>query len=219
MRELSVSQSYLICTLNERGKLPAISSEASVCLLAGGVIDLIFSNSIAIGADKKLCVTGELDEKNQHLCSLYTFIKESKPMKIDRLASEYAFSTSDKRLKLLMKDIGTSLASSGYVIAENGGFFGKTPCFIPDKKIVDHIIQNIRAELLEDGTVSDSMIALVSLMDKSKQIKKYFSKYEKDQLKKRLKEIKDSDSNKLVKEMVDYIEVLMVVIVASSSSH
>lgn len=212
MKDLSVSQSYLICTLNQNGRLPALTTESPVCLLAGALIDLIFANSLSVGKDKKICVTGELAEQHQYLNSLYTFIKESKPMKVDKLANEYEFAFSDKRSKLLFNDIGTSLVDLGYVTAENGGLLGKTPAFIPDTTIVDNVIQNIRTELLENGTVSDNIVALVSLMDKSNQIKKYFSKYEKDELKSRLKEIKDSDSNKMVKEMVDYIDSMMAII-------
>ncbi len=215
MKDLSISQSYLICALNKSGKLPALSLENPVCLLAGGLIDLIFSKIIVVGQDKKLCITSELGEENQYLSSLYAFIKESKPMKVEELASEYAFSLSDKRLKLLVKDIGTSLVALGYATTGNIGLLEKTPCFIPDRKIVDNMIQNIRAELLESGTVSDNMITLVSLMDKSNQIKQYFSKHEKDELKARLKEIRESDSNKLVKEMMDYIDTLMVLVAAS----
>lgn len=214
MKDLSVSQSYLICALNENGKFPALSTESPICVLAGALIDLIFFKSVGIGADKKLCITGELNEDNQYLKSLYTFIKESKPMKIDGLAHQYTFTFSDKRLKSLINDVGTSLSVLGYATTENGGLFGKTPCFIPDTKIVNNVIENIRAELLETGTVSDNMIALVSLMNKSNQVKQYFSKHEKDQLKSRLKQIKDSDANKLISEILDYITTMIVITTA-----
>lgn len=78
---------------------------------------------------------------------------------------------------------------------------------------------DIRAELLEDGQVSDEIVALVSLLEKSGQIKKYFSKYERDQLKIRLKEIQNSDANKLVKVMVDCINTLFVVVMSTTASH
>lgn len=218
MKDLSISQSYLLCTLNESGKLPALSTEIPVCLLAGGLIDLILAKSVAVGTDKKLAIVGKLSEENQHLSSLYTYLKESKPMKVDGLVSQYAFTFFDKRLKLLIDEVGVSLSVLGCATAEAGGVFGKTQCFIPDKKTVDHVIQNIRAELLEDGVVSDNMIALVSLMDKSNHIKRYFSKYEKDQLMARLKEIKDSESNKLVTEMVGYIDMMIAVVVATTGA-
>ena len=219
MRDLSVSQSYLICALNKNGKLSTLCVESPVCLLAGGVIDLIFAKSIAIGEDKKICIIGELGENNQYLSSLYTYIKESKPLKVEDIAANYAMTFSDKRLKTLIQDVGTSLVTLGYATAEQGGLLGKTLCFVPDSKIVDNVIQSIRAELLEKGTVSDNIVALVSLMEKSNQIKNYFSKHEKDELKLRLKEIKDSDSNRLVKEMIDYIEAMIVVIAVAGTAH
>lgn len=215
MKDLSVSQNYLICALNESGKLSALNM-GPVCLLAGGLIDLIAAKSIAIDDDKKLRVTGGLGEEYQYLNSIYTFIKDSKPMKIDQLALEYAFTFSDKHIKALFNDVGTSLAVLEYVSAENGGLFGNTPRFIPDMKIVDHVIQNIRAELLENGALSDTIIALASLLDRSNQMKRYFSKYEKDQLKERLKEIRNSSANKLVKEMIDSIDTMIAVIAATA---
>lgn len=218
MKDLSVSQSYLICALNKYGKLPSLSLESPVCLLAGGLIDLIFAKCIIVGEDNKLYVINDLTEEHQYLNSLYTFIKNSKPLKIEKLASEYTFTFSDKHIKLLIKDIGASLVSLGYATANNVGLLRKTACFIPNTKIIDNIIQNIRAELLENGAVSDNTIALVSLMDKDKQIKKYFSTYEKDELKLRLKQIKDSDSNKLVKKMIDYIEMMVFAVIVSSTA-
>lgn len=219
MNQLTISQQYLLCVLNEKGKLPSFSTEIPVCLLAGSLIDLILAQCVAVGKDKKLAVTGELTEDNRHLSSLYIFIRESKPMKVEKLASEYAFSLSDKRLKLLIKDVGMSLKALGCASLESGGLTGNAPRFIPDKRAVDNVIQNIRAELLEDGAVSDEIVALVSLMEKSSQIKKYFSKYERDQLKARLKEIQSAESSKLVKEMVDYINTMFVIIASTSGAH
>ncbi|MCG9969594.1 hypothetical protein L9W92_16445 [Pelotomaculum terephthalicicum JT] len=38
------------------------------------------------------------------------------------------------------------------------------------------MIQKIRAELLENGTISDETVALVSPLEKSRQLKKYLSR-------------------------------------------
>lgn len=212
MDDLSVCQEYLLCSLNEKGNLPALSTEVPVCLLAGGLIDLLFSKSIAINEKKQFHIIGDLKSENQHLQSLYEFINEAKPMKVDQLVSQYAFTFTDKRLKLLIKDIGSSLVDKSYATADTKGFFGNSVSFIPNVEAIDRVIQSIRAELLEDGVLSEDMIALVSLLEKSNQIKRYFSKYEKEQLKLRLNEIKKDPSNKLVKEMIDYIEMMMVLI-------
>lgn len=219
MNQLSVSQQYLLCVLNDKGRMPSFSIEIPVCLLAGSLIDLILAQCVAIGKDKKLAITAQLDEDNRHLSSLYHFIKDSKPMKVEKLAAEYAFTLGDKRIRQLEQGVGASLKALGCVSLKQGGLTGSSPRFLPDKAAVDSVIQNIRAELLEDGQVSDEIVALVSLLEKSGQIKKYFSKYERDQLKARLKEIQNSDSNKLVKEMVDCINTLFVVVISTTASH
>lgn len=214
MKDLSISQKYFLCVLNDKGKLPSIDATIEVCILAGSLFDLMFLDCVKVGEDKKIYINKELDSSLQHLESLYAYIQESKPMKVDKLASEYYFSFNEKRKKQLFSNIGTSLVTSQVATYEKGGFFGNVDFYFPNRKYVDNIIENIRAELLEDGCVSDDIIALVSLLEKSNQIKRYFSAYEKDKLKIRLKEIKESDSHKVVKEMVDYIDGLIAVFVA-----
>lgn len=214
MKDLSISQEYLLCILNEKGKLPALDFGIEVCILAGSLFDLIFSECVKIGDDKKIYIDGELNSNLNHLKTLHTFIKESKPMKVDKLASEYIFSFNDKRKKQLINDIGNSLVDLGLATYEKGGFFANTDCYIPKKEYVDRIIESIRAELLELGNVSDDMIVLVSLLEKSNQIKRYFSAYEKNKLKARINEIKGTNAHKVVKEMVDYIDGLIAVFVA-----
>jgi hypothetical protein len=61
------------------------------------------------------------------------------------------------------------------------------------------IIERIRAELLEEGSVDEQTVALSFLLKETKMLKEYFSNYERDQLKKRLKELKDNESLQWVK--------------------
>lgn len=214
MKDLTISQKYYLCALNEKGRFPALSMEVPVCILAGGLLDLILSNCVAIGENKKMKILDTLNDENRHLSSLYTFIKESKPMKVEKLTSEYILTLRETKLKQLLSDISTSLVEIGYVTPALGGLLGRSPCFIPSSTAVDGIIQNIRAELLDGGAVSEDIIALTSLMHKSNTLKQYFSSYEKDQLKDRLKEIKDTPFNRLVKEMVQYVETVIIVAVS-----
>ncbi|MEE0776966.1 MAG: GPP34 family phosphoprotein [Bacillota bacterium] len=210
---LTIAQSYLLCALTERGKLPVLNNDVQVCLVAGGLLDLLMEGSIGFNEKKKLYVKGDGITQHSDLKSLCDYIRNAKkPMGVKRLASDYVFTFSARRLTQLLEDIGCSLATMNFV--ENEG----NRRFLPKAAAVDHVIQSIRAELLEEGTVSDEMVALVSLMDKSGQLKRYFSKYEKDQLKVRLKEIKESASHSLVKEMVDYIDLLMAAAASSAAS-
>jgi hypothetical protein len=210
MKNLSVSQSYLLCVLNEKVKLPTFSTEISICLIAGGMLDLIFAGIVAIDK-KKLHVIGNIDNNNQYLKSLYDFIKNVHNVTLEKLVSEYCFSFTNKRLTKFVEDVGETLVKEQCATSEKGGFFGNSTYFIVNPKEVDHVIQTIRAEILESGTMSEEMIALASLFEKSGQLQRYFSKYEKKQLKERISEIRKESSNKLVKEMVDYINTMIAV--------
>lgn len=210
MKNLSISQSYLLCVLNEKGKLPTFSTEVSVCLVASGMLDLITAGVIAID-NKKLQVIGDIDNNDQYLKSLYDYIKDTHKVTLEKVATEYCFSFTNKKLNALLEDVGETLVKEQVATSEKGGLFGNSTCFITNPKEVDRVIQAIRAEILENGTMSDEMIALASLLEKSGQLQRYFSKYEKKQLKERIAEIRKDSSNKLVKEMVDYINSMIAV--------
>lgn len=218
MNDLTITQEYLLCSLNEKGSLPLLGTEIPICLLAGGIIELFQSQCVAFNEKKKIIITNDLNPNLLHLKSLYELIKNKKPMDVKKIAGEYAMSFSEKNIKNLVSDISESLSQKNCVNVESGGLFGNKTCHIPCTNEVDKIIQKVRAELLEEGNVSDETIALVSLLDNSLLLKKYFSKYETAQLKSRLKEIKESPSNQLVKQMVEYIDSIMIAIVAGSSA-
>lgn len=215
MKNLSISQSYLLCALNEKGKLPTLSAEIPLCLVAGGLMDLLNAGCIVI-EKKKLKVTEELNKENQYLESLYLFIKKSPNITLEKLALEYGFAINSNKLKKIFEDVGESLVEKQCVTSKKGGLFGNSSCFVPNPKEVDHMVQAIRAEFLENGDLSEEIITLTSLLEKSGQIKRYFSKYEKKQLKERIEEIKKESTNQIVKEMLDSITTMIAVIAAIS---
>lgn len=78
-------------------------------------------------------------------------------------------------------------------------------------------MQSIRAELLENGALSEDVIALTALLNKSGDLQKYFSAYEKKDLKKRLKEIKEDPQNEMIQKAVDYVETLFLMVVVAAT--
>ncbi|MGL4799872.1 MAG: GPP34 family phosphoprotein [Cellulosilyticaceae bacterium] len=213
MGKLSVSQSYLLCTLNEKGKLPALRPEAAVCLVAGGIMDLVFGGSIALN-NKKVSIIGELSEEQQYLKSLYESVKKAKGMAVQNLASEYTLSLSDKKFTGLLEDVGRTLVEAQCATLEKGGLFGKATLFVPNVEQVNHITQQMRTEMGENGQTSEEIMLLVTLLEKSGQLKQLVSKDERKQLKKCIKEMKENPANQVVKEMVDYT-IAMLAIIAS----
>ena len=165
---------------------------------------------------KKVIVEKELDQNEPHLEPLYNTIKNAKPMNIKDIAAKYVFSTG-KLLNEFVQALSMPMAKNHFVSAETGGLFHNKTLFVPNNEEVLRIIEKIRAEFLENGTLSDETIILGALLQKSDLIKNYFSKFESEKLKERLNEIKKNQSGSLVNEMVNYIDTLVAVIASAGS--
>ena len=74
--------------------------------------------------------------------------------------------------------------------------------YIPNANAVHYVVDMIRAEFLEDVEVTEDIASLIILLDKSKLLKTYFSEYEQKEIKKKLKEITNSDTGKSIKDTV-----------------
>jgi hypothetical protein len=61
--------------------------------------------------------------------------------------------------------------------------------YVPSTIIKDRIIQRIRAELLENGPVTQQTALLTMMLEMSKLLKSYFSEYEQIELKKRVQRL------------------------------
>ena len=70
--------------------------------------------------------------------------------------------------------------------AVKAGLFGSKTAFAPSKEAINRVVDMVRSELLEDGTVTDEVAALTALLDKSGCLKEYFSKFEQKEIKQRL---------------------------------
>ena len=93
---------------------------------------------------------------------------------------------------------------------------GKT-LYIPNEADVDHIVQNIRAELLEDGEISEDIVVLTALLNKSKDLQRYFSAYEKKGLKNRLKEIKEHPVSDEIARVINYVDTMLMMVVVAAT--
>lgn len=206
MRDLTVTEKYLIVSLTDRGKLPLLGVEVPSCLVVAGLFDMVFDGVVEIGAKKRLKAVKELPDNLSFLRCLYDMIIENPKLTPDKLVSEHMLTFTGKRLTNYLKAVAGSLAEKGLADLEKDG----EVCFPKDGE-KDKIIQEIRAELMEDGVVSKEILLLIALMYKGQQIKKYFSKYEADCLKKRIKEMKKTEIGELVSEAVDYITCLIVI--------
>lgn len=211
MKDLSITQEYMICTVNEKGTLSSYNQKAVVCLIVSGLLEMQLEQCISLN-DKQVSVCGELPEHMAYLKPLYNVINQGKPMKVEKVVEAYTMTFTNKKLYELVDALMESLKEADVVEPVKAGASGNKDRYVPKKDIITGIIEKIRAELLEDGEISEDVIALTALMDKAGNLKDYFSKYEQKELKNRIEAIKKSEAGTLAKEMAQHIETLTVMI-------
>ncbi|HGF8331697.1 MULTISPECIES: GPP34 family phosphoprotein [Bacillota] len=218
MKDLSITQEYLICAVNSKGKISGFGSEKLICLIASGLLELQLEDCIKIDK-KRVTVTNNLPDEKLYLKPLYDFVNQQKPVKLEKILEAYNYSFKDRGYELV-NTIGASLKDLGLVEVTRTGIFGNKNAYIPNANAVHYVVDMIRAEFLEDVEVTEDIASLIILLDKSKVLKTYFSEYEQKEIKKKLKEITNSDTGKSIKDMVNNVEYMItmmnVLIVAYS---
>ena len=65
--------------------------------------------------------------------------------------------------------------------------------------------------------MTEDIAALTALLDKTGELMRFFSAYEKKDVNKRLKEIKENPENKDIAKVINYVEELMMIIIVSAT--
>ena len=216
MKNLSTTQQYFLCVLKKNGKISSLEMEKTTCLAASAVVELLMGEILSFDG-KKLSIQAPLPEEKSYLRQVYDIVAKKQPIKFENAIEYFSFNITDKYINGLVEDIGESLAELGCVRKEKGGFMNGKTLYIPSEADVDHIVQNIRAELLEDGEISEDIVVLTALLNKSQDLQRYFSSYEKKALKKRLAEIKENPQNELIHKATEYIDTLFLMFIVAIS--
>ena len=214
MKNLSTTQQYFLCILKKNGKISSLEMEKTTCLAASAVVELLMDDILTFNG-KKLSIQAALPENKSYLHQVYDVVMKKQPVKFENVVECFSFNFTDKYINALVEDLGESLANMGCVQKAKGGFMNGKNVYIPNEDDVDHIVQNIRAELLEDGEISEDIVILTALLNKSRDLQRYFSSYEKQALKKRLDEIKENPKNELIHKATQYIDTLFLLFIAA----
>ena len=73
---------------------------------------------------------------------------------MEKVLEAYVYSFTDRYLKELMASIGKELVAMGLARQAAGGVFG-TVSYVPTTEAIHGVTDMVRAELLEDGEVTD----------------------------------------------------------------
>ncbi|MCL1882755.1 MAG: GPP34 family phosphoprotein [Defluviitaleaceae bacterium] len=220
MKNLSYTQEYYLCAVNAKGRLSlSKGTEIDCAFFAGAIMELLEHGFVKTKENECIVCDKPLDDDFAYLRPLYDFIAtQKKPRGLKDLGTDWmiCFKLRNKTWDELREAIGTSLAVHGDVEElTNQGLLRNKTRFAPKAGTVTPIVERIRAELLEDGTVTQETVCLTALLDNSRLIGDYFSKFESDALKKRLEELKDNEAFATARDVVERITFVLTAVTAS----
>lgn len=213
MTNLSLTQEFVLCSLTESGKIPSLETEVQVCILAAGLMELLNKECIRLNEKKQLVIIADLPKERVYLQSLYDWLKESKPMTVDKIAEEYTYNLNGKKLRVLTNAVGDALVAAGCASFEKGKF-GKKHYYIPDPDAVDEVLDLIRTQILEKQEPIRKTYMLTSLLEKSHQLKRYFEKYDRKQIVIRKREIYKSFPDSIQTQIDDARDLILTAVMA-----
>lgn len=212
MNRKLIAQEYFVLATNENGNMPVMrKDESNAGLVAAGVMDLLL-NGIITMERKKITVRKALPGEFGCMISLYEYLNE-KPRTIDKLMSDYLVSTG-RRINQLKTAIGESLLADQVVTEGKGGLFGNKVTYIPERSYKEELAGLIKAAVEGDDAISPGDMALICILNETKNLKQYFPKYENAKLKTKLKEIKKNPGNKQLIDMINYVSDITTVAMA-----
>ena len=107
---------------------------------------------------------------------------------------------SDRKYKEIVSKFKEKMISDNLIhLSSKKGIFGKREVISINEDKFKLVIDEVRDEFIDKGNYNEQVLLLVSLLNSTNFLKNIVYKYEKDVLKNRMKEIKDSDISKRVK--------------------
>lgn len=222
MQNLTISQQFFLCAVNDKGKMPSTQTDHWVCFVFSAIMDMQLEDCIAIDEGKKATIStkGPLTSKLGHLQPLHDHIAEKQPLRITKLMEQYAMGLSAKPRTALFDAVGTSLAQQSMASAENSGFLSKSVGYVPTEGAVDQVIDRIRATLLSSNNqaADDDTIILTALLKHSGLLRKHFSKDERKELKASVTAFANTESGTLLKKSLNYIDSILAAVILATTT-
>lgn len=207
MKNLNLSQQYLLFTMNRNGKISSINYYVGMCLVMAGLLDLQEAQVIELDQKEIIILTDQLPEELEYLNCLFDKITQLKKKRIDKLATAYGATFFEKDLKLLVAQTRNSLIDLREITVETDG---NTLSYLAKEKTIAQLVARLENlnQLDHDG------LKLAILLKKSSYLKKYIEKPERKMLEAKIKEVKSDPVAKQTQVMISQLDWLMGAMVA-----
>jgi len=210
MNNITVTEKYALCMLKEVKDFRYV--EISSHLIVSTIIEMLLEDCLEIvdynngkffdSVNKIKVKLSDKEPANEYNKKLYKIIREmNKPeVSIQDIISTFYFGLSNKKLKTIIQALKERMVKDELISIKNKkGIFGTKEILLVNNDKFNLIIEEIRTKFLNEGSLDDDLILLASLLNSTNFLKNVFIKYEKETLKKRLEEIKNTEISQNVK--------------------
>lgn len=218
MKDLSCTQELYLCVINKKGNLPFFKKiDALICLVASSMLELKENGYFERSKKGKITLLKQWDDKLPHLKPIYRRILSYKKAKQKDFIPDHVLTMRPKnieadsvfifgeRINEFLSAVGLSLVNYNCVETLE---LGKRTRYAPKQEAVTALVKKIRAEFLESANFTENGLYLSALLYKSKFLKNYFNKLERELFKDRLNEVFKRGSNIAIKKVLDEITII-----------
>lgn len=207
MKNLSLSQQYLLLTMNRQGKISSLNYYVGMCLVMAGLLDLQSAGVVELEQKEIIILTDDLPEELAYLNCLLDKIITLKKKRIDKLAVAYGGTFFEKDLKQLVAQVRGSL-----IMLDEVKVMSDTSYLAKESTIAKMVarLENLN-QLDYDG------LKLAILLKKSSYLKQYIEKEERKKLEAKIKEAKKDPVSQQTQTMISQLDWLVGSLVVITS--
>lgn len=217
MKNKKITEKYALCLLKEKENL--YSGEVSPFLVVSMLVDMMLDDNLEITEKNKVKLNNSKTSKEYNK-KLYEIVEElisnskKEEISIENIIEKVVYGFKDKA-KEIIEPLKNKMVEDEYITIESKKtLFGHKEVISVNENKFKDIVEELRKEFLDDGELEDEYILLGSLLSYNNNIiKNMFTKYEKETLKNRLKEIKQSEIDTKIKTARDLIDIVLTPIV------
>lgn len=216
MNNVTITEKYALCMLKEKKNL--YETELVPHLFISMIIEMMLDGNLEITKENKVKLKDEIPSSDYNK-QLYHIIKDMKKEEISlkNIITSICNGFTNQKMKSVIELLKDNMVKHELIVLEEKkGLFAVKEVITINENMFTNIIEEIRAEFLEKGNLTEDIILLCSLLNSTKFLKNIFTKYEKETLNNRLQEINDTEIAERVKvarSVIDDMSAVMAAII------
>lgn len=211
MNDLSVTEAYFLCSVQNKGKLSGIEARKVACLLASILWEMSQAGHLTVEKDRI-----QLHASDTFAVPwfevFYQHIKEMETPDLRELLQDYASSFSDRHLNLLSSEIGSSLEQKKLVTRAKIGLFNSRTYFMPHQSAIPGVSAEIQVDMLYLNPLPTNTAVLWALLTQARCIPKDITEEHRQQFSKKWEAAAASASDASLQSAKSILESLFAML-------